>query len=382
MPYVVGLMSGTSLDGVDAALVSIDKSGLASKVKLVEFISIPFSNELKEEIHQALMIETSNSQQICSLNFRLGEIFAEAVKAVCEKAGFPLEKLDTIGSHGQTIYHQPSNSEKFVPSTLQIGEPAVIAYQTRTTVVSNFRTMDMAAGGQGAPLVPFTEFILYRSEEKSRLLQNIGGIGNVTVIPKQASIDEIAAFDTGPGNMMIDTICQKYFDLPYDRGGEIAKRGHVHRELLDRCMSIPFVLEPPPKSTGRELFGVSFVHQLIQEFPNIPMEDFVATLTMFTAKSIAENYKTFIFPKTEIDEVIVGGGGSYNGKLIEMLQAELKDVCPVYTQEDFGYSSEAKEAIAFAILANETINRKPSNVPSATGAERAVILGNITPVPY
>jgi anhydro-N-acetylmuramic acid kinase len=375
-------MSGTSLDGVDAALVRIEGSGLKSKVELIDFISTPFSNDVKIEIHDSLSVETSNSQLICSLNFRLGEIFADAVIAVCQKADFPLERLDYIGSHGQTIYHQPSKSGKFIPSTLQIGEPAVIAYQTKTTVVSNFRTMDMAAGGQGAPLVPITELILYGNEEKSRLLQNIGGIGNVTVIPKQAVLNDVIAFDTGPGNMIIDDFCQRFFGIPYDKGGEISKRGHVNTTLLEQCMEIPFVLASPPKSTGRELFGTSFVDKLISEHSNVSHEDFVTTMTMFTAKSIAENYKKFIFPTTAIDEVIVGGGGSYNDTLMTMLREELTEHCQVFKQEDFGYSSEAKEAIAFAILANETMNHLPSNVPSATGAERPVILGNITPVPF
>ncbi|MEH7479717.1 anhydro-N-acetylmuramic acid kinase AnmK [Neobacillus drentensis] len=382
LSYVVGLMSGTSLDGVDAALVKIDGSGLHSKVELIDFISIPFSPDVKKEIHDALSIETSNSQQICSLNFQLGDIFADAVIAVCKKADFPLERLDCIGSHGQTIYHQPSQSGKFIPSTLQIGEPAVIAYRTKTMVVSNFRTMDMAAGGQGAPLVPFTEIILYGSSEKSRLLQNIGGIGNVTVLPKQAIIDDVHAFDTGPGNMMIDYLCQKFFGVPYDLGGEIGKTGQINQALLEECMHIPFVLAPPPKSTGRELFGAALVEKLVCEYSHLSPEDLVTTMTMFTAKSIAENYKKFIFPTTAIDEVIVGGGGSYNDTLMNMLQAELVEHCHVFKQEDFGYSSEAKEAIAFAILANETMNHLPSNVPSATGATRPVILGNITPVPY
>ncbi|KMY52392.1 anhydro-N-acetylmuramic acid kinase [Peribacillus loiseleuriae] len=375
-------MSGTSLDGVDAALVKIEDCGLKSKVELIDFISIPFANEIKQEIHDALSIETSSSQQICSLNFQLGEIFADAVIAICQKARFPLDQLDYIGSHGQTIYHQPIKAGKFIPSTLQIGEAAVIAYRTKTIVVSNFRTMDMAASGQGAPLVPYTELILYGSCEKSRLLQNIGGIGNVTVLPKDATLDDVRAFDTGPGNMMIDHICQKFYGMPYDKSGAIGKSGQVNETLLQQCMRMPYILTPPPKSTGRELFGAKLVDRLITDYSHLSKEDFVATMTMFTAKSIAENYKKFIFPTTTIDEVIVGGGGSYNDTLMNMLQAELAGHCSVFKQEDFGYSSEAKEAIAFAILANETMNHLPNNVPSATGAKQSVILGNITPVPY
>ncbi|MEH6868732.1 anhydro-N-acetylmuramic acid kinase, partial [Priestia megaterium] len=205
--YIVGLMSGTSLDGIDAALIIVENSGTDTKLKVIEFITYPFSKEIENEIKLALSLEKSNVQLICSLNFKLGKLFAEAVKKVCEKAKFPLEKLDLIGSHGQTIYHQPMKEANFVPSTLQIGEPAVIAYETNTTVISNFRTMDMAAGGQGAPLVPYTEYILYKDKQKGRLLQNIGGIGNVTVLPKGALLNDMYAFDTGPGNMNIDEVC-------------------------------------------------------------------------------------------------------------------------------------------------------------------------------
>lgn len=207
--YAVGLMSGTSLDGVDAALVQIEGSGYESKVTLLHFITVPFSTQLKKEIEQALSFEYSNVQLICSLNFKLGYAFAGAVKKVCQEAGFSLEQIDVIGSHGQTIYHQPYASGSTAMSTLQIGEPAVIAYETKTKVVANFRVMDMAAGGQGAPLVPHTERILYSHDDRTRLLQNIGGIGNVTLIPPKKSPIPVVAFDTGPGNMMIDEACQQ-----------------------------------------------------------------------------------------------------------------------------------------------------------------------------
>ncbi|HYK72078.1 MAG TPA: anhydro-N-acetylmuramic acid kinase, partial [Pseudoneobacillus sp.] len=201
--YAVGLMSGTSLDGVDAVLVEIENSGPQTKLRMIDFQTQPFSAEMKGEIHDCLSLKKSSVQLICSTNFKLGHLLAQSVQSICEKNHLALDKLDFIGSHGQTIYHQPYPNGPWVSSTLQIGEPAVIAYETGTTVVSNFRTMDMAAGGQGAPLVPFSEFILYRSEKKNRLLQNIGGIGNVTVLPKNANITDISAFDTGPGNMII-----------------------------------------------------------------------------------------------------------------------------------------------------------------------------------
>ncbi|WP_226639055.1 anhydro-N-acetylmuramic acid kinase AnmK [Bacillus tropicus] len=377
--YIAGVMSGTSLDGIDVALVRIEGSGVDSKVKLIHFTTVPFRNDIKSEIQQALSIENSNVQLICSLNFKLGLCFANAVKEICKEANFSLEQLDLIGSHGQTIYHQPKPEGNMISSTLQIGEPAVIAYETNTTVISNFRTMDMAAGGQGAPLVPYSEVILYRDPSKNRLLQNIGGIGNVTVIPSQKSDQNVIAFDTGPGNMIIDEVCQRLFQLPYDQNGGIAEQGEVVDEILTYCMNHPFLKMNPPKSTGREQFGEEFVSELLKRYEKHSKENILTTVTMFTASSIVHHYKEFILPYYEIDEVILGGGGSYNDTLVEMIRYGLKDEkCTIFIQEDIGYSSEAKEAIAFAILANETYHRNPSNVPSATGAKKSVVLGNVT----
>jgi len=378
MGYVVGLMSGTSLDGIDAALVNIKGSGQSSQLEVIDFITLPFSEEERLEIMNSLAVETSDVKQICSLNFSLGYKFADAVKQICQKNKLSLEELDAIGSHGQTIYHQPKQEGKFIPSTLQIGEPAIIAYETGTLVVSNFRTMDMATGGQGAPLVPYTEWLMYTDSGKSRLLQNIGGIGNVTVLPKNAKLEDIEAFDTGPGNMIIDEICKQLFHVPYDKGGCLAEQGTINERLLEACMNIPYIMETPPKSTGRELFGKEFVTELIKKNSHLSKYDLLATMTMFTAKSIAINYQTFILPHCNVNEVIVGGGGSYNKTLMGMLKNLLKDDCYVLTQEEIGFSSDAKEAVAFALLANETINGNGSNVPRATGANEHVILGNIT----
>lgn len=377
--YIAGIMSGTSLDGIDVALVHIEGSGVKSKVELLHFTTVPFCDDIKKEIEQSLSIESSNVQLICSLNFKLGLCFANAVKEVCKEVNFSLEQLDLIGSHGQTIYHQPKQDGNMMRSTLQIGEPAVIAYETNTAVISNFRTMDMAAGGQGAPLVPYSEVILYRHQTKNRLLQNIGGIGNVTVIPSKRSNESVIAFDTGPGNMVIDEVCQRLFQLPYDQNGEIAKQGVVVDEVLTYCMNHPFLNLKPPKSTGREQFGKEFVSELLKRFEKYSKESILTTVTMFTASSIVHHYKEFILPYYEIDEVILGGGGSYNRTLVEMVRNGLKEEkCAIFIQEDIGYSSEAKEAIAFAILANETHYRNPSNVPSATGAKQSVVLGNTT----
>lgn len=375
--YAVGLMSGTSLDGIDAALVKITGSGEETRVELIQFINEKLPEDIKEEIKKCCLVDKSNVELVCSLNFKLGYVFANAAREVCSRAGFDINNLDFIGSHGQTVYHIPRAYGKHDKSTLQIGEPAVIANETGTTVVSNFRTMDIAAGGEGAPLVPYTEYLLYRGE-KSRALQNIGGIGNVTVLPSNCKLDDMYAFDTGPGNMIIDEVVKRLKGVSYDKGGAFAAEGKINEELLNELMSTPYITETPPKTTGRELFGSQFVDKMLERWGAMRDVDIIATVTAFTAYSIAENYRSFIFPKHKIDEVILGGGGSYNNTLVEMLKGLLPE-CKVLIQEDIGYSSDAKEAIAFAVLANETLNGNPGNVIGATGASKRVVLGNITP---
>ncbi len=377
--YAVGLMSGTSLDGIDAALIKIIGSSNQSKVELLNFITIPFSEELRAKIEDVCNLARSNTAKICSLNFELGYEFAAAVKEVCQEINFDLERVDFIGSHGQTIWHYPSTKGEYCRSTLQVGEPAVIAYQTGINVVSNFRTMDIAAGGQGAPLVPYTEYLLFSSEEKGRIFQNIGGIGNLTLIPQSARIEDVIAFDTGPGNMIIDSLCQRLKGISYDTNGHWATVGKVQKDLLAELLAHPYIKAKPPKSTGREDFGEEFVNDLLKKYQAFKAEDLIATATMFTAKSIAFNYKEFILNNYQIDEVIIAGGGAYNQTLVQWITRELADQqVEVLTGEDFGISSEAKEAIAFALLANETLANQVGNAPGATGAREQVILGNIT----
>lgn len=377
--YGVGIMSGTSLDGIDIALIKIKDFGINTKLDLIGFETIPFEEDLREEIKRSLSIEKSNVELICSLNFKLGYAFSNAVKKACKNFNFDISRIDFIGSHGQTIFHIPKDSNELKKSTLQIGEPSVIAYEIGCQVVSNFRSMDMAADGEGAPRVPFTEYLLYRCD-KNRVLQNIGGIGNATVIPKNCNLDDIFAFDTGPGNMIIDEITYRLTGMPYDNGGQIALKGKIIEPMLRELMEHEYILRCPPKSTGREMFGYQFVDKILEQYSNECKEDIIATTTMFTAKSIEYNYRNFIMPKVKIDEVIIGGGGSYNDTLLKMLRECMKE-CKVLTQEDLGFSSDSKEAIAFAVLANETIHGNFSNVPTATGAKERVILGNITPAP-
>lgn len=373
MVYAIGLMSGTSLDGIDAALVEISGKDETTTVKLIDFLTAPFNNQTRNRIREALSLDRSDVEKICSLNIELGEKFAQAALDVCEKAGIALEELDFIGSHGQTLFHIPFAREPFYASTLQIGDPAVICEWTKTTVVSNFRERDMAVGGQGAPIVPYSEYVLYQKPNTTRLLQNIGGIGNVTVIPKSGKISEIVAFDTGPGNVIMNELCLHFFDQEYDKDGAYASQGNVSQALLKELMAHPYIQKTYPKTTGREDFGKQFTTILLEKWSLSPM-DFIATATMFTAASIAQAVQPFIEGQTEL---IIGGGGSYNKTLIEMIQTELPDV-HVMIQEDIGFSSEAKEAIAMAVLANQTLQHSSGNVPNATGAKKSVPLGSIT----
>ncbi|WP_373875475.1 anhydro-N-acetylmuramic acid kinase AnmK [Lapidilactobacillus luobeiensis] len=373
----VGLMSGTSLDGTDAALVEITGVNEQTKVQLRHFNSYPFTAAVKERIQAALTPETSDVAAICSLDFELGALFGAAVQQVCREAGVPLSALSFIASHGQTIYHlpRPENNAQ-VPSTMQIGEPAVIAEQTRIPVISNFREADLAAGGQGAPIVPYSEYVLYRSATATRILQNIGGIGNATIIPRQGHLNDLLAFDTGPGNMVIDELCRHFYQEEYDHDGRHGAAGQVDETVLRQLLTHPYFQRPLPKTTGREDFGQAYAARLLKKYADLAPDDLIATATALTARSIAGAIEPYCQKPTEL---IVAGGGSYNRTLMAMLQEALPQVA-VSTQEDHGYSSAAKEAIAMVVLGNQTWQGQPSNVPSATGANRSVILGRITPV--
>lgn len=379
--YSVGLMSGTSLDGIDAVLAEISGSGLNTKIKQIEFITLEIPKDIKEELRNCCIEDKSSVDLICSLNFKLGYLFSEAVKVVCHKANFYVENLDFIASHGQTIFHIPRSYNNFISSTLQIGEPAVIAHETKTKVISNFRTMDIAAGGEGAPLVPYSEFLLYSDNDKNIALQNIGGIGNVTVIPNTCNIDDVFAFDTGPGNMIIDGVCQRLFNKKYDKDGNFASKGKINEEMLKDLMSHKYISQSPPKTTGREVFGQTYLDKMLSKYNYIDKHDLIATVTMFTARTIYDNYKNFVIPKVNIDTLLIGGGGAHNATLMGYIKGLLPEI-EVLTQDDYGYSSDAKEALAFIILGNETLNNSFSNVVSATGAKNKVILGNITPNPF
>ena len=376
---IIGLMSGTSADGIDAALVEISGGPTAWDWKLLAFVCLPWSEALRGAILAACLPDAT-VEQIVPLNMELGEKFAEAAQAVAEEAGISLSKIDAIASHGQTARHL-SGAGNSGRGTLQIGEAAVIAARTGCRVISDFRAADMAMGGQGAPLVPFADYAFFASETETRAIQNIGGIANVTYLPNNGSLADLLAFDTGPGNMLIDALVFRLSggEQKFDRNGEMAARGEIHSGLLNIALESPYFALAPPKSCGREQFGAGFTEMFwnaAQRFSLSP-EDLLATATALTTESIAIAYRDFLLPRGAIDTMIVGGGGASNLTLMRMLAERLKPA-RITTHAEFGLPDDAKEAVAFALLAYETLNRRPSNVPAATGASGPAILGKIS----
>lgn len=348
---VAGLISGTSVDGIDVAVVDIDE-----RIEVVVTATVPYPPAVRDAILSVSNAAT-HTATIARLNFLLGELFAEAI----ERTAVPLSTIELIGSHGQTIFHEGAPVEfcgRKIASTLQIGEAAVIAERTGIDTIADFRTADMAAGGYGAPLVPFLDYKLFRHPDRARIALNIGGIANITVIPAAAKPEDVIAFDTGPGNMIMDALAP-----PFDRDGERARAGRVNESLLERLLSDPYYRRPPPKSCGREQYGAEFVRETGID---------IATAAELTARTIAVAIERY--PNTR--EVIVSGGGAHNRHLMERLSSLVS--ARVTTSEEFGIGIDSKEAILFALLAYETFHGRAGNLPSATGARHAVILGKLS----
>lgn len=357
---VAGIMSGTSLDGVDVAVIDIH----GSRIETVAHHAIPYSSDVRQAI-LAVSNTTTTTGAISRLNFQLGEIYADAVAHV----GVPLKSIKLIGCHGQTIFHEG----KKPVNTTQIGEAAVIAERTGIPVVSDFRVRDIAAGGQGAPLVPFVDYLLFRHKKRSRTVLNIGGIANFTWLPAGAKPGEVLAFDTGPGNMVMDALTAELTGGKqlFDRGGAIAAQAHVDRELLNKLLRDRYYKTKPPKSAGREQYGAEFVKRMKKGGLLLP--DLIATATALTAATIVIGIQKTGMP----DELIVSGGGMHNRVLMGSLAALLPSV-DIATTNDFGIDGDAKEAIAFAVLAYRRYKGRTGNLPSATGAAHAVVLGKIS----
>lgn len=381
---VLGLMSGTSADGIEAALVKISGAPPRLNSKLVGHASFPIPKMIRAKILEIAEGARVPAGEISQLNFRLGGVFAEAALAACKAFGVSSKRLDLIASHGQTVFHQGQAVPCFgarTASTLQIGEPAVIAARTGVTTVGDFRPADMAAGGQGAPLVPFADYLLYRHEKLGRVSLNLGGIANVTVIPAGARPRDVFAFDTGPANMVMDALVSQFTKgrQRFDAGARMAQRGKCLIPVLEKLLRDPYLRLKPPKSTGREYFGKEFAAKILKEGRKLRArpEDLIRTATVFTALSVVDALNRFVLPRTKIAQLIVSGGGARNPLLMAQLEAALAPV-RLLTSEQFGVPEESKEAYAFALLGYETWHRRASNLPSATGAHRPAVLGKIS----
>lgn len=369
----IGLMSGTSADGIDAAVVRLWVEDGRLRLRQEAFTCAPYPEDVRRELFECFADQAPPSR-VCLLNALVGELFADAALGALSRAP---GDLHFVASHGQTIWHEPAAVElggRRVRATFQVGEAARIAERLRVPVVSDFRQQDFAAGGQGAPLVPFLDYLLFARPRESLAVQNLGGIGNVTYLPAGAGPDQVVAFDTGPANALIDAAAELVTGgaRKMDRDGAIAASAPVARELLAELLREPYLHQPPPKSTGRELFSAARVRALWERGFRGP--ELVSTLTQLTVETIARAYRSWLGPT---DRVLLGGGGARNPELVRRLAAALAPV-PVSTLETEGLDSEAKEAVAFAVMGYETLRGRPSNVPSATGASRPVIQGKIT----
>jgi anhydro-N-acetylmuramic acid kinase len=404
---VAGVMSGTSADGIDVATVRVvEKPGKARlqkshsgepqypnkvNLKLLGHASFPYPAEVRRIVLASMNSRNASVADLARLNFLLGDLYADAILATQKKLRL---KAELVGCHGQTIYHQ-GQATKFLRRRLavtwQLGEAARIAARVGVPVVSDFRPADMAAGGKGAPLVPYLDFLLYRDSRLGRIALNLGGIANVTAIPAKPALDDVVAFDTGPGNMVIDALSEQLFGKRYDQDGKLAARGRVLDNVVGNSLREPFFRQQPPKTAGREEFGREFVRKFAaacwSSHPSKTTKggtssvialDVIATATALTARSIPDAMKRHVLPHGNFAEVIVSGGGTKNPTLMKWLASGLRELgLRLRTSDELGTPSEAKEAMAFAVLAYETWNRRPSNVPSATGARRPVVLGKI-----
>ena len=375
----LGLMSGTSFDGLDVACVDISYQKGVPSLKLEAFHTFPLPERFKKDLLEVSGHGPTATARICKLNFALGDFFSDAVLQFLKTFRISSKSIDVVGSHGQTVWHEPPQGKKF-GSTLQIGEPSFIEAKTGITTVADFRPMDMAHGGQGAPLAPYLHYALFHQSNIHVGVQNIGGIGNLTLLKKGGSLSQVTAFDTGPGNVLIDTLVYLMTKgkHPFDKDGKWAKQGKVDGRVLNKLLSHPFLRQRPPKSTGRELFGCSFASDLLRRYKHLKKEDLLATVTAFTAHSIATHVEKFIFPVCKIQDLVIGGGGAKNKTLFYMIQHLLPQVqCKRF--EDYHLNGDAIEAMAFALLATETIQGRKIFMPNVTGAKKPHRLGKIIP---
>jgi anhydro-N-acetylmuramic acid kinase len=374
---VVGLNSGTSADGIDACLVRFTGGRGISGIRLLGLKTLPFSTAVRKTILKSCASDFQAVDEVMRLNYALGEYFAEALPLVVREAGYDLSQVDLIGSHGQTVRHLPERKRtlsRSVRATLQIGELAVIAQRTGIITVGDFRSSDIAAGGQGAPLTPYCHHFLLADKKKNIAVVNIGGIANITILRAGCSPKQIVAYDAGPGNMVVDYLTKGLFQRNFDRDGRIASRGRVSARLLNDLLEEPYYRVKPPKSTGREKYDKAFCERLIHRSRSFRLkpEDIIATASELTVMTIAQAVKK----QRRTDKVILCGGGAMNLYFMNRLSQELKPT-EVVTSQDVGIPVKAMEPLCFAILANETINGVRTGLPNVTGANRETLLGKI-----
>jgi anhydro-N-acetylmuramic acid kinase len=384
---VLGLMSGTSADGIDVVLARISGSPPHLDARLLGHTSFGFPPAIRKEILYLAEQQSITTGELSQLSFRLGELFAEAALAACRRFRVSPRRIFLIGSHGQTVFHQGRPIPFFghpIASTLQIGETSVIATRTGITTVGDFRPADLAVGGQGAPLVPYADYLLYRHPKLGRVSLNLGGIANITVIPAAAKPSRVFAFDTGPANILIDALTMHFTRgrQRFDKNARLAIAGRSLPALLDELLRDPYLKLAPPKSTGREYYGHAYAQKLLAlgRRQRAKPADLIRAATIFTALSVVDALNRFVLPKTKIQQLIVSGGGAHNPLILAQLAAALPGI-DVFPSSRLGIPVDAKEAFAFALLAYETFHQRPANIPSATGARRPAILGKISYAP-
>ena len=380
---VAGLMSGTSADGIDVAIVRISGPETRPSCQLLHFTSLPYQPALRTLLLEQAEISSSDVCTLSQLNFRLAHAFKDALETALKEAGYKMNELDLIGSHGHTVHHVPDPvmvAGMELTSTLQIGDPSVLATLTGVPVVGDFRVADMALGGQGAPVVPFLEYVALMDPHETRVSLNLGGIANLSILPSNGKATDVIAFDIGPGNMVIDALCLRYFDQPFDESGKIAREGTVIEPLILDILKEDYFNSPPPKSTGREAFGKEFVQRFIERAGAyqvaVSPADLVATATALTALSIRHAFEHFVALDHKVARVIVSGGGVHNPTLMGMIQEHMGPI-PVEPASAFDLDPDAKEAICFGMMAYATLHGVPANLPSVTGASMSAILGKI-----
>ena len=371
--FIIGGMSGTSSDGVTVALVKVKGTYLGKKIEFIDYIENPYPKELRDDIFSLYPGGNFEIKKLAIIRYKVMGVYVNAIEELLYKNRMKKNKISIISFQGPILYYKP-------PLCIELSEPAILSDAFGIPVISHLRAQDIAAGGRGAPLSPYVDYLLFHDSKKGYIIQNIGGIANLTAIFPDTPMEKIISFDTGPGNMIIDYIAKELFKIPYDKDGEIASKGTVNKELLSWLMSHPYITQSPPKTTGRETFGTIFAERVLNKANQLGLSpyDTIRTVTAFTVESIVQNYEKFVFPYGKIDEVILGGGGTFNKTLVDMLKKRIYPI-KVSTHKEYGIPPQAREALTWAALGDETMCKTPSNLPHITGAKKRILQGSITP---